>query len=382
MQGRLWPIFLANVFTSLHYATILYVNSSFLGQFFDERAVSILFILGAVFNIALFLLAPRLLRRLGLRTLYSLFVLLTALALVGFAFSSVPFVVALFFVIYAGAQFMVYYCLDIFLEDSTINERTGAIRGLYLTFSAAAIASAPLFLTFFVRDNELAPVYLTALALLAAPFLLGLFVLRTKQRKRQIHLHATSLPWKAWWQADGLRRATLARVVLEVFYALMVIYTPLYLHTHIGFEWKELGIIFPVMLLPFVIFEWPMGELADRKYGEKEIMSIGFFLTGLSLLVMPFLGKAFFAWMAILFLSRVGASFVEITTESHFFKHVDSRDTSLIGIFRLARPIGLIVGSLLGIISFIFLPFSALFLVVAVVVFLGLKESLYLKDTL
>ena len=162
----------------------------------------------------------------------------------------------------------------------------------------------------------------------------------------------------------------------------MVIYTPIYLHSWLGFSWSELGIIFTVALLPFIFFEWPVGELADRFFGEKEIMSLGLFITGTSLLVMPFLGKVFFVWMIILFLSRVGASFIEITTESYFSKQIDASDTGLLSIFRLARPVSIVFGAALGAVSLNLFSFEKIFFVLAVVIFFGLKESLYLKDTL
>jgi len=111
-------------------------------------------------------------------------------------------------------------------------------------------------------------------------------------------------------------------------------------------------------------------------------MSLGLFITGTSLLVMPFLGKVFFVWMIILFLSRVGASFIEITTESYFFKQIDASDTGLLSIFRLARPVSIVFGAALGAVSLNLFSFEKIFFVLAVVIFFGLKESLYLKDTL
>jgi MFS family permease len=162
----------------------------------------------------------------------------------------------------------------------------------------------------------------------------------------------------------------------------MVIYVPIYLHTGLGFAWSELGIIFTVMLLPFVLFEWPAGELADRLWGEKEIMSAGFLITCASLIVMPFVGKVFWAWMVILFVSRVGASLIESMTESYFFKHINASDTGLISIFRLTRSVSFAFGATLGVLALNFFSFEKIFFVVAVLVLFGLKESLSLKDTL
>ncbi|MBX4206395.1 hypothetical protein KW784_01250, partial [Candidatus Parcubacteria bacterium] len=87
-------------------------------------------------------------------------------------------------------------------------------------------------------------------------------------------------------------------------------------------------------------------------------------------------------WALVLFLSRVGAALVEIMTETYFFKKIDAADTGLLSIFRLARPAGIMLGAALGSVSLAFLPFPHLFFILAVVVFFGMKESLFLKDTL
>ncbi|MDP2651193.1 MAG: MFS transporter [bacterium] len=382
MKLKLVPIFLANIFLSLHYAAVLYVNSTFLGQFFSPAGVSLLFILGAVLNILLFLIVQRIFRTLGVKFSYLLFTLITGVSLALFAFTEIPLYAGIFFVIYAAFQFMVYYCLDIFLEDLSKDKITGGIRGLYLTLSSAAIAVGPILLAIFANGEELRPIYTLAITLLAIPFFLGLYYFKFKRSSINQAAGKLILPFKSWRRTKNVYRATLARLVLEIFYALMIIYTPLYLHEKLGFEWSELGIIFAIMLLPFIIFEWPLGILADKKFGEKEVMSIGFFIAGTALLFMPFLSKGFIIWTVVLFASRIGASFIEIMTESYFFKHVDVRDTGLISIFRLTRPAGLIIGSFLGVLTLIFLPFQAIFFVIAVVVFLGLKQSVNLKDTL
>jgi MFS family permease len=380
---RLIPIFLANIFLSFSYATVLYVNSTFLGQYFDPLVVSAIFLASAVGNILFFLLIPRLVEWFYMRTLLLLFLIVSVASLVGVVVFANPYIIASLFILYASIQFMSYYCLDIFLEDHSTDQKTGGIRGLYLTLGSAAIASAPLLLTIFDSGEELRPIYIAATSLLVPPIFLVLLFFKN-HASVPAHLldkASRSLPFGIWWRDDSIRRATLARLVLEFFYTFMVIYTPLYLHGVLGFDWAELGIIFTVMLLPFVLFEWPMGELADRLWGEKEIMSLGFFITGVALLIMPFLGKLFLAWMVVLFVSRVGASFVEVATESHFFKHVDSRDIALISIFRLARPAGVITGTVAGAISIQLFSFEKIFFVLAVVVFLGLKESVFLKDS-
>lgn len=377
---RVVPIFIVNFFVSLHYASVLYVNSSNLLKFFTGSTVSLLFIIGAFGNILLFILAPRIVRRIGNRTLIFIFIVLEIFSVFGLAYYHTTTAVALSFLLHSSVVMMIYYCLDLFLEDVSEEKSTGEIRGIDLTVINIAIAVAPLLVAYFTPDGDFTLLYFAS-ALLLVP---TLFIVLFSFKKFEVGVSRAKqslFEFKLWLKSKNIRRVTNARFILEVFYAIMVIYTPIYLYNTIGFSWSQIGIIFAVMLLPFVLFELPAGELADHWCGEKEIMTVGFFIMGMALLVMPFLSKDIFAWMIVLFISRIGASFVEITSESFFFKHVWKSDTGLISIFRLTRPVSVVLGSLIGALCLLFLPFKALFLVLAIFVFFGTQQSARLQDT-
>src|SRR3989344_2088796 len=379
---RFAPVFIASIFLSLHYGAILYVNSSLLCNFFKPGIVSLLFLLGAIGNVILFLFTPKLIEQFGKRPPLFFFLFIATLSTLGLAFAQSAFTTLISFVAYSSVLFIIYYYLDIFLEELSRNTNTGEVRGIYLTLTNLGIAGGPLILAILAEDGAFRLIYLVAALFLIPPILLALFSFRSRLPKwHGLHHNHLFLPFVLWWKTKEVRRVTLARLVLEFFFAFMVIYTPIYLHNELGFEWSELGIIFTIMLLPFVLLEWPAGELADRFYGEKEIMGVGFLITGISLLTMPFIGKIFLAWLVILFISRVGASLIEVTTESYFFKHVGAEDTGLISIFRLTRPVSIVLGATTGILALNLFSFEKIFFVLAVVVFFGFKESLSLKDT-
>jgi len=379
---RFVPIFLVSFFLSLHWGLILFVNSSLLGNFFEPNIVSLLFLLGAIGNISLFLFAPRLIEKFGKRSFLIFSILLSIVSTLSLALATTQLAVAISFIIYASLLPIIYYCLDIFLEESSIDIKTGEIRGVYLTFFNLGIALGPLILAYLAKEDGLRTVYLVATFLLIPPILLALFSFKSRTPKwHGLHHHAL-LPFRAWWRTKSVRRVTLARLVLESFYAFMIIYTPLYLHGVLGFEWSTIGVMFSIMLLPFILFQWPVGELADRFVGEKEFMILGFLFMGTALVFMPYLGATVALWTLVLFFSRVGASFVEVTTESYFFKHVDARDTGLLSIFRLARPVSIVLSAAVGALAFSLFSFEKIFFILAVIVFFGLKESLQLKDTL
>src|SRR3990167_9628257 len=350
-------IFVSLLFLSIHYGTILYINSSLLSDFFAPGPVGILFVLGAIGNALLFLSAAKIVRKFGKHLLLFTSLVITLLSTIGLAVYTSAITIAVSFIVYTSFVSIVFYCLDIYLEEISSDTITGRIRGIYLTVIGLGIAVGPFLLSFLSTiQNAFRPIYLVAASLLALPLLLSIVSFKSKAPKehRPYH-HALTLPWRAWWHAKSIRHVTLARLALESFFAFMVAYAPIYLHLNLGFEWPELGIMFTIMLLPFIFLEWPAGEVADRFMGEKELMIIGFLITSIALLFMPFIGKEFALWTIVLFFSRVGASLIETMTESYFFKHVDSRDTGLLSIFRLTRSVGSIGGVAVGVAALIFL---------------------------
>lgn len=373
------PIFVASFFLSLHTGAVLYVNSSLLAQFFSSGIVSLLFLLAAVGTAAMFIYSPKLIRAAGKKSLLVFVLVTTLLATLALAFASSGWLVALSFLAYSALVPAIYYLFDLFLEDLSVDATTGGIRGIYLTIFNIGIAAGPLILAAFSAEGSLAPVYVAVAIVLVVPILAAIFFIRESDTHG--HHRRLGLPFKAWWNARSLRRTTFARFSLEFFFTFMIIYTPLYLYQTLGFDWSILGIMFSIMLLPFIMFQWPVGELADRYVGEKEFMITGFLFMIGSTLYMPYLGASAVAWTFVLFLSRVGASLVEVTTDSFFFKRVDAGDAGLISIFRLSRPVSVICGAAVGALALSTIPIGNIFFIVAAVSFFGLKEALLIRDT-
>jgi MFS family permease len=380
---RFIKVFVATLFISINFGALLYLNSTFLGTFFSPTTVSILFLLGAAVNVGLFLLAPKLINLFGKKWLLLISLVGLAAADLGMVFCPTTVGVAGSFITYSALLFIVYYCIDIFIEEESDDGHTGEIRGTYYTIMNAGIALGPLLLSLLPQEDGYERIYWLAFLLLIIPILIALWILVTrKHAHRKIVRPWHLLPFRRWWRVRNIRATTLAKLVLEIFFAVAVIYLPLYAHEEVGFNWSELGILFAIALTPFVLIEWPAGHLADKYWGEKEMMTVGFFLTGTALLAIPFLPHNFALWALVLFTSRIGAALVEIMTETYFFKKISASDTGLLSIFRLARPIGIILGAIIGALALGFFSFPILFFTLAVIVFFGMKESLYLKDTL
>jgi MFS family permease len=235
--------------------------------------------------------------------------------------------------------------------------KTGGIRGVYLTLANAAFIIPPAIAGFILTNGDFWKVYLVS-----SLFLIPLFFICLKSFKKMkdaeiAHVKILEI-FKNFRQNKNIYSIFMAQFILQFFFVYMVVYVPIYLYEYVGFSWRELGIMFTIMLLPFVIFELPLGKIADKKIGEKEILALGFIIMIFSVFAVSLVTTAtFLIWAIILFMTRVGASFAEITTESYFFKHVNSSNADFISFFRITRPLSYIIAPAVATISLVILNY-------------------------
>jgi MFS family permease len=259
---------------------------------------------------------------------------------------------------------------------------TGSRRGLILAIMSVAAFMSPIAMGYLVgEDSDLSSVYYVS----AAVGLLFIAVIIAKFRQffdppyekiRVRDVIASSLKNK------DLSTVMVAQFLLQFFFTWAIIYVPLYLFNNLNFSWPEISQIIAAGLFAYILFEYPIGIIADKKLGEKEMMAVGFMIMALSsagifYLTSPLVG----AWMILMFVSRIGASLVEVTTESYFFKQVKGHDSNLISLFRLMRPLGNLIGALAGSLSLLFLPLNYIFIVLAFMMVAGMFITLRIKDT-
>jgi fucose permease len=100
-------------------------------------------------------------------------------------------------------------------------------------------------------------------------------------------------------------------------------------------------------------------------------------ITGLIIIAIAtmFVAKAptmtFWILAATLFMTRIGASIVEVSTESYFFRRVHHDDTGSIGFFRNTYPFAYIIAPLLSSVVLKFAPLWTLYIALGVICLLG-----------
>ncbi|KND48161.1 MAG: hypothetical protein AB201_01010 [Parcubacteria bacterium C7867-006] len=381
-QGKLLnTLFLSNVFISFHYALIIYINSSFLSTLFSETQVSALYIISSAGSTILLINASKILEKIGVYKFIILSLIIEIISTAGLALSDSAFYVSLWFIIHTVTISLILFNMDVLIESIEEDKtKVGSIRATYLTLTNITIVIAPFCLSWIIMDHIFTNVYLiSCLSILPVYFLIKKFRDIKSTEIHHIRLKETA---SEYIKNKNLYNILISQFLLQLFYAFMIIYTPIYLETVIGFSWAEIGIIFTIMLLPFILFEVPLGELSDDKYGEKEFLTIGFIVMGLATLFISFItAQIFWMWATILFITRIGASFVEVSVESYFFKQVDKEKTDVISFFRIARPISFIVAPILATIILQFIPFQYLFIFIGTTMILGAHYSLSLVDT-
>lgn len=358
---------------AVHFASITYVNSSLLKQFVGDSALNILYAVGSLLGIVFLFVIPSLLRKFGSVPIFLFFLALEIFAVFGMGSFGTAVLIMVLFIVHLATDFILYFCLDINLEQETkIEGTTGSKRGILLTISNIAWVLSPLALVFLITQDSFGKVYLLSGIALVPLFIMVILFFKNTRRAR-ISDSNILLAIRSLWEQRDQTRIMGAQFILNFFFSWMVIYTPLLLSKEIGFSWSEIGVMFTIMLLPYLLFQLPAGLLADRKFGEREILILGFIIMFLATLFIPTLSMpVFWVWAAILFVTRIGASLVEISSESYFFKHVKEDNTGIISLFRMVRPLSYIIAPLFALPIVYFFSYSASFYFLAFFVLFGL----------
>ena len=367
---------------TLHLVLPTYSNSSFLSIFLDEQTVGYVYMLGATVSVLGFLIAPYVIRRFGnYKTTIYLICIQIAL-FYGLIASSSPLVISILFALETAIVSLIGLNIDIFLEKYTDGGHVGTIRGLFSATLNASWVIAPLIGTMLINGtNNYRNTYLAALAMLFPLLYLIYKNFPRFEDPNYTHISPHYLI-KRLSKSPDLMRLFWANIILQTFYAWMVVYSPIYLNKIIGFTWEEIGIILVIMLLPFPIIQYPLGKMSDKaNYGEKKIMSIGFAIMGAATIALTILNvNNLFLWSLMLLITRIGAAAAEVMIETYFFKTVPSQDTAILGFFRVTRPVAYFFAPIITLIGIYFTGNEYPFMIVGLMCLLALYPVLTMKD--
>jgi len=375
-------LYFSGLILAISSALPAYIQSNFLNQFVSLRTLSLFFISANILTVFFIILFPNLIKKLKNFFLTKTILVIYAASLFGLSMADNPVSALISTIFFTVSNNLIWINMDILVENFSQNSSTGKTRTIYFTFINLGWIFAPALSSYLIGLGGYQLPFLVAAFLTVPVFLI--FFYQSSRLKDSVTYSQEKITTiiKKTWKNKNLRGIFFVALLLQLFYSTAVVYLPIYLHQNMGIGWESLGLMFSIMLVPFIIFEIPAGIIADKYLGEKEILFLGFTILAISLLCF-FLIKtdAFIIWASILFLSRVGASLVEAMRETYFFKIVDAKDIGYINIFRTAAPLGYIIGPSLAILILAFLPLNYLFLVMAIIMLSGFGFVISLKDT-
>jgi len=302
-------------------------------------------------------------------------------SLVGMIVSKNAYIIATSFIALIATNTLVFLSIDIFIEHFGNPLTIGKTRGLYLMIINLAWMLCPLVTSFLItKEGGYVSIYIISFITTIIMTIGLLFSVRNFEDRSYIKTPFLQT-YKFLKENHHMLAITMINFILQFFFALMVVYMPIYLYEHIGFNWSQIGIIFTIMLTPFVIFGLPIGALIDNcKMKKRTLLYIGIIIMSLSTLSISFIVSTSVAlWAFIMFMTRMGASIIETTSEVYFFTHVKEEDTYLLSIFRDMSPVAYIIAPLISTLIFIVLPLKFLFAILGVIILSGLYYIPHLK---
>ncbi|MEX0917738.1 MAG: MFS transporter [Candidatus Paceibacterota bacterium] len=382
-RGGLMAIYSVMLLLMFHFALVAYINSSYLTQFMESGSVGVIYFIGSALTVFIFLFISYILRKVGNYRITLLLLACNFLAVSGMAFANSLAVALPLFLIHLTVLPLLLFNLDVFLEALIGNNEgtTGSKRGLLLALTSFIGAISPLLSGFIIDNSSFTYAYLLSALTLFPIAMILVFHFRHFQDPKYHEIKLLKA-MRSFWKRHNIRMVFLSHFLLQVFFCFMVIYTPLYLATEINLSWSAIGIIIFAGQLAYAFFEYPIGYYADNHVGEKEMMAAGFLILAISSAFLAAIATtAIIIWIVAMFVTRVGASLVEVTTESYFFKHTKSSDAQIISFFRITRPLAYVIGALLGSLSLLYLPFNFVFITLGFLMILGIISALLIPDT-
>ncbi len=376
--------FMMTLLYSLHYAIPLYATSSYLSQFFPSATVNMLYAGGSVVTILASIHFTKYLRRFHTYSFTLMVVITEILVTIALALTHSPILLGVFFVTHLALTYILFNCINIFIETLSPARETGLVRGIYLTISNFGILIAPFIGSTLLLIDGYELLYIVAACMLIPFIFLLRYYLSMVPDPKYSGVNMLEGFASARKNKD-LSGVLFAVFALHLFYGVMVIYAPLYV-TSLGISLVTyLSIVMPLALIPFVILPYELGVVADTKIGEKELLIGGMLIMTLGcVLISVTTTSHIFTWVCILVFSRIGSAMVEIMTFSYFFKKIHKEDAGLTTLFSNMQSFGIIsVGVIMACISPLITTYpGAPFLVLAATLLIAVTKVSRIKDTL
>ena len=360
---------------------LIYILSSYFAEAIGSDNVSVFYFLAFGSIVALLFFLHASIRMIGSSSLFLFLLFAVIVAQIPLVFLPISLAGSALVMIYLIVTALAWVVFDMLLERFSKDAYSGRIRGLHLSAINLGFLFAPFLAALVLGHYGFSGVFFVSLIFYSALFLLSLVFLFGSNMRFEQRISPTEIFRKVFHRSDILRIYAVS-FALNFFYATMIVYTSLRLR-ELGMTWGDIGIVFTVMLLPFVLVQYPLGVIADKRMGEKELLIVALFLSSISTAALVWIeSTSVLVWAGALFVTRIGIAGIEVLSDTYFYKRIEGDDGDLIAFFRTARPMGNIIAALFLGTWLLFFSLSSVFLLPAIVLALAIIPAFLLDDNL
>lgn len=378
-KNKLTSLFLQGAFFSFSSAILSYVLSSYIEKFIGSSFVGLIYLIPNIISIILIFYFSKIIKKVGIYKAYILdiFLLFSSLFLQVFVDKNVFYIIFLL-IIYQVTMSLSWVFIDYYVEKYSSDSSTGNTKGLQWTIINTTFIFGPFLAGFMVSYLGYASIFLLASLMIIPPII---FIIKHFKNIKIVHEENVNIKIKEVYKNKAVFKISIINFLLNLFYCWMTIFTPLYMNKVLGLTWDKIGVITALILLPFIIFQFPAGKIADKYLGEKELLMISVLILGVSTIGLFFI-KDIFWFVLILFITRIGASILEIIREVYLYKNLDASNVDLISFYKILSPLSWVIGPILSTILLSVLEMKYLYLILGLVILLvGVPVLWNLKDT-
>jgi MFS family permease len=264
---------------------------------------------------------------------------------------------------------------EAFIKDISPIKRRGEFRSFFGTFANAGMLMGALIGGFLAAGFGIRSPYFFAAILLFVPLILVFGMKDGHSNTNKNQAVRDFLPvLKEFLQQRELKLLALCTVSLYFWYAVKWVFGPLFLLNQ-GFSPSVIGIWLAVSVLPFLLFQIPIGKLSDQ-IGQSKIIYLGFLISTIFLIPLGFI-SSISSLLVTIFIVSIGTAFAEPLIEARVTDIVPKeRYGAYSGIFEFTKTLGLMLGPV-GSSIFVY-SFGISYSFIPAVVFFILTSALFL----
>lgn len=293
------------------------------------------------------------------------------LILFSFVFASYTFinstiVLVLAQIVLAAAVCLCTTALSILVNNSSKKKNLGGSEGKYFT-----VMNLGMFLGI-LNGGIIAKSYsYTTVFSCASLFFLGIYAISGSMGLKETHIKRKESESSiknaiAFFSDAKLRKIFVSNLGLYFWSFVAFLYLPIILMSF-GFNFDKIGVIFAIMIVPYILLEYPIGRLAEKE-GSRKYIFLGFFAIALTSFLIYVNYGAINSMILFFFLASMGAAAIEPLNEMELDKH--SKKSNIVenlSIFKTSLRIAQFLGPLSAAAMISLFGMREMFLVLAVI---------------